>query len=226
MFATRLKLAAVLTFTAVGIRAEFLPVLMIEPVTTETPAALASLVQDANTLMRERHETPLFLRVYAQPAMSGSRRHGFLLSPAASFSGLMANQNAFRTDPKLEPLRKQFAALPEPGPASYLKAIRFAGTNTPGWLCNALIETADESRLLHEVDALTTLLQAAGDPPPLINVFRFISGPGPATHLVSINAASHQQLGTYLDRLLLGPSLLNDPGLTVLSKTIYEELVP
>jgi len=205
---------------------QFLPTLMIEPVTVSDPVAYAALVAKANQIMREQHKVPLFLRAYVSTSITGQTQPGFNLSPSASMAGIIANRETFARAPALAEIRAQINAITRPGPATYLKAIRFDGTNTPGWLGNTLVETDQEAVLLERVTLLKAALAVGPAEPPLINVFRVFAGAGPATHLVSINAASAVQLAQFLDILNSVPNPLNAPPITVLSTIPYEELSP
>lgn len=222
----RLLLVTLALLTPVLGESGFLPVLMIEPITISAPEEYAHRIAEINSLMRERHNTPLYIRAYVRPAMTGSEPQGFALSPSASMSGLMAARAAFLADPTLGKTRGRLKAITSNGPASYLKAVRFDGTHTPGWLCNTLVRTADETALLERVETMAALLTDSGDSPLLINVFRFIAGPGPETHLVSINTASSADLATRLDRLLEHPDPLNATSITLISRTVFHELIP
>lgn len=203
-----------------------MPTLMIEPVTVSDPVAYAALVAKANQVMREQHKVPLFLRAYVATSVTGQTQPGFNLSPSGSLAGIMANREIFNRTPALAEIRAQINALTRPGPATYLKAVRFDGTNTPGWLSNTLVKTDQESVLLERVARLKAALAVPPAEPPMINVFRVFAGAGTATHLVSINAASSVQLAKFLDALNAVPLSLDAPPVAVLNNTLYEELSP
>lgn len=207
--------------------AQFPPTLMIEPVTVADPIAYARLLAEANRVMREQHKVPLFLRAYVSTSITGQTQPGFNLSPSTSLVGVMANRETFARASEFAELRAWINSVARvTGPATYLKAVRFDGTNTPGWLCNTMVETGDEAALLARVAQIKTTLSAAPAEAPFINVFRVVAGPDPATHLVSINTASSAQRAGCLDALAAQPSPLQIPPVTVLGSTLYEELGP
>lgn len=223
----RPALFALLLLLAGPAFAQFLPTLVIEPVSISDPIAYAGLLAEANRVMREQHKTPLFLRTYVSTSITGQAQAAFNLSPSASFAGIMANRETFARAPELAAIRSQINTIARvTGPATYLKAVRFDGTNTPGWLSNKMVATSDETALLERVALIKTTLSAAPAEAPFINVFRVIAGPGPATHLVSINATSSVQLAGCLDALAAQPSSLHAPPVAVLSSTLYEEVGP
>jgi hypothetical protein len=200
---------------------------MIEPVSVADPIAYARLLAEANRVMREQHKVPLFLRAYLSTSITGQTQPGFNLSQSASLAGVLANREIFARAPELADLRARINAVARvTGPAICLKAVRFDGTNTPGWLCNTMVETGDEAALLSRVAQIKTTLSAAPAEAPFINVFRVVTGPGPATHLVSINAASSSQRAGCLDALAAQPSSLQIPPVAVLGSNLYEELDP
>ncbi len=134
---------AMLLLGAIAARAEFLPALRIEAVQVSDPKAYAALVAQANEAMRTKHQVPLFLRAYAATTLAGETCSAFTLSPAGSFEILQKNSTLFSADPDLADLRKK---LRHGGPATsptWFKAVRFDGTNTPGWLFNTLVKTDD-----------------------------------------------------------------------------------
>jgi hypothetical protein len=205
---------------------DFLPVIMVESITIRAPDTYAALVAEANTVMRERHAAPLYLRAYVAPTITGADFQGFALSPSASLTSLMAARTAFTADPSLADLREKLQALTLSGESTYLKAIRFDGTYTPGWLCNTLVKTTDETALLQRVQALVEQLSQPDTEPVFINVFRVIAGPGPSSHLVSINAPSSADLAIKLDRALAPLDTLTDSSVRLISRTFYRELIP
>lgn len=219
-------LSLLLVTTALA-QAPVLPALMIEAleVSDTDLAAYTRLVARANTAMRERHGVPLFLRAYTATSITGEPSATFALSPSGSFAGLMANRAAFATDSELSELRSELNALTTPAPATYLKTIRFDGTNTPGWLCNSMVRTTDESALLARVEALAAGLSLPDMSPPLINVFRILAGSYPATHLVSINAQSGQHLALLLDSLITAPNPLSLVPIEIVDTKLYHELI-
>lgn len=98
-------------------------------------------------------------------------------------------------------LRLRLAACVREEKATYLNAIRFDGTNTPGWLLNIFVNVEQEADVLQYADGLGQLMCATDLPPALINVFRVIVGESGFTHLVSVNLASREDLGKFLDCL-------------------------
>lgn len=212
--------------------ATFLPALMIEDVELTDPDHYVRLIGQANTAMREAHAVPLFLRLYATTSITGQHRRFFTLCPSGSFATLLANRAAFASDPALSLLHDELNALAQPGPAVMLKAVRFDGTFTPGWLNNFYVSTSNEAALVSRAAELTQLLTPAHATfaKPHLNVFRVVAGEPHYTHLVSVNASSAAHLADVLDRLAAAGWTLtsNDPAApcAVVHNTLYEELLP
>ncbi len=204
----------------------FLPVVWTETISVQSTSAYAELVAEANQAMNDRHDTPLFLRAYVRPTITGSTHTGFVLSPSGSLADLLSAQNAFATDPALRSIREKLKMSGWAGPTRYLKAIRFDGTHTPGWLFNSWISSSDESRLLEQVEKTAKLLVTDDQTRPLINVFRVIEGLGSETHLISLNAGSSAALADRLEHLSSRNNPLEDPAIEVYSRTLFREVEP
>lgn len=183
---------------------EFLPAIAIEETRPADPKSYVALVGQVNDAMRTRHRVPLFLRSYEATSHTGGTPATFVLSPAGSFEALLANGRTFATDPELADLREQLSQAGRSGPSIYLKAVRFDGTSSPGWLFNTRVKTNDEPTLLARIAALATLLTAPEHPAPRINVFRVVAGRTDFTHLVSVNTASSEELAMRLDAIVAG----------------------
>lgn len=209
---------------------EFLPVLLVESANVSDSETFASLVNDINTAMREGHDIPLFLRAYESHTVASTDTTKFILSPSSNYVSLLENHRIFSTDSALEPLRTQLSALASFGAPAYLQAVRFDGTNTPGWLNNFYVETSDESRLLEKVSALAAWLKGNNGEPALINVFHVIAGQPGFTHLVSINLQNSQSMGAFLDSLtIMNWSLEYSDGSgssKIIDNVIFKEMMP
>jgi hypothetical protein len=218
---------------ATAARGQFRPALFLEEQTmSDVPAYTAALAR-ANALMRANHGVPLFLRAYAAPALAGGSGETFSLSPAASFEALLKNTQTFATDSALADVRREIAAATAPGRGTYLKAVRFDGTNAPGWLWNSRVKTDDEPALLARVAELAALLLAAAPDrgPPSVNVFRVVAGHTGYTHLVSLNTAGPADLAACLDALAAAAFTLEFSRGTgaraeIVRSGVYRELGP
>jgi hypothetical protein len=200
--------------------AEFLPALALAPIEVAKAPAVSALVDRLNAAMRERHEVPLFLRVYQEISLGGQPvPRGFALCPSDSFAGLVANWRKLEGDGALESLRTEWQALAGGVPVTQVKAVRFDGTNAPGWLLNTWVRANNEAALLAWVAAW---VDGAGE--IKVNVFRVMSGAGKATHLVSANAASEEQLARFMDEVSASPSW--PAGVERVDGAIYREVGP
>lgn len=220
-----------LLLCAVAARAEFLPALRIEEVQIADPRSYAQHVAQTNEAMRTKHQVPLFLRAYIATTLTGESRSAFTLSPAGSFEILQKNGATFSADPDLADLREKLRLAGPATSTTHLKAVRFDGTNTPGWLFNTLVKTSDEPALLSRVAELATRLGQSGRPPPKLNVFRVIAGHSAYTHLVSLNEASEPDLAARLDAIAaagwtLEFSTPNGESCVIVQSTIYREMLP
>lgn len=229
---TALALACLLLGAAAA-RGQFRPAILVEELTVSDPPAFAAAIAQANALMRTHHEVPLFLRAYATPVLAGGSGAAFSLSPAASFEALLKNTQAFAADPALAEVRRQLVAATTPGPGTFLKAVRFDGTNTPGWLLNTRVKTDDEPALLARVAEWAAQLNGTGSDTgkPLINVFRVVAGHSGYTHLVSLNTAGSAELAARLDALAASPLTLafsagSGARCEIVHSAIYRELAP
>lgn len=190
-----------------------------------------TLINDINELMRTRHEVPLFLRGYESLTLSGGKKETFQLIPATSFADLAQNEQSFSTDPAFSELKTRLGSTTQSLNRIYLKAIRFDGTNSPGWLINTFVDSSDESNLLKRVVELKSLLSKHGIETAKINAFRSIVGSSQLSHLVSINLASVNQLGEVIDILALESWdwELSDPlhqKCSVIKSGVYREISP
>lgn len=229
---TILALACLLLGSVAG-RAQFRPAILVEELVVADPPALAAAVARANVLMRAHHDVPLFLRAYAATGVAGGSAAAFSLSPAASFEALLKNTRAFAAHQALADVRRQLIAATKPGTGTYLKAVRFDGTNTPGWLLNTRVKTDDEAALLARVSDWAAQLAATGPAAatPRVNVFRVVAGHSGYTHLVSLNTADSAELGARLDALAAGPlsltfSLSSGARCEIIDSAVYRELEP
>jgi hypothetical protein len=81
-------------------------------------------------------------------------------------------------------LRESLAAVStSSGAKTYLKAVRFDGTNNPGVLLNSLVSSNSEESLLSHLNEWELSLKAKEVEVPNTNVFRVILGDGSMTHL-------------------------------------------
>lgn len=220
-----------LLLCAVAARAEFLPALRIEEVQIAEPRGYTQLVAQTNEAMRTRHQVLLFLRAYVATTLTGETRSAFTLSPAGSFEILQKNGATFSADPDLADLREKLRLAGPVTSSTHLKAVRFDGTNTPGWLFNTLVKTSDEPALLSRVAELATRLGQPGRPPPKLNVFRVVAGHSTYTHLVSLNEASESDLATRLDAIAAAGwtpefSAPSGESCVIVQSTIYREMLP
>lgn len=175
--------------------AQLMPALAVEQLEISDTAGYAALVDEINAAMKEKYEVPLFLRAYESTSNSGLAARAFSLSPAGSFEDLMANQYKFEGDDAFAGFRERLDRMSVASPRVYLKAVRFDGTNSPGWLLNTLVKTADEAALL---EALAVGIFGS-ESEPKVNVFRVVAGSASFTHLVSLNFDSRAALGAGLD---------------------------
>jgi len=223
----RVLLLVLLLFLTTAARGAFLPTIRIEAVEVSDPPAYASLVARANEAMRTKYQVALFLRAYSAIVPPGEPSASFTLSPAASSGTLATNRERFASDSDLADLRRQLtAAAPSASMSVELEAVRFDGTNAPGWLCNSLVRTNDESALLARVAELAALPAPAK---PLINVFRVTQGTDAYTHLVSINAASATELAALLQSFAARAGTLefshaSGTRCTLVATTLYREM--
>ena len=213
---------------AAAARGAFLPTIRIEPVEVPDPPAYAALVTRANEAMRTKYQVPLFLRAYSALVPGGEPPASFTLSPAANSAALATNRERFEADSDLVELRRQLAAASSAGAPVELQAVRFDGTNTPGWLCNSFVKTNDEPALLARVAEL-----AARPAPvrPMINVFRVTAGSEAYTHLVSLNAASAPDLAALMESLTVHAGTLefshaSGARCDLVATTPYREMTP
>jgi hypothetical protein len=183
------------------VRAQVLPTLAIAEVAVSDVAAYGRLIEQANQAMRERHGVPLFLRAYGTLTAGGTMENIFSLRPADTLEHLAENAGAFAADPELRSVRMGIDAVARTGAMTYLKAIRFDGTNAPGFLINTQVKSGDEADLLLRVEALVETLRAVGLSNAKLNVFRVIEGDGSFTHLVSINLDSPGNAAKAMDAI-------------------------
>jgi|GEM_PF-5532010 len=220
---------AILTVFVSPVRGQIFPAIAVESVEIEDPVSYALLIEEANEFMRAEYAVPLFLRAYSASTLLGEPGESFLLSPSLSFDGLLANEAAFASDPRLKGLREQFAAVRALGSKTYLKAVRFDGTNTPGWLFNSLVQVPEEELLLKLMGRWTDTLSEADLELPKLNIFRVIAGDASFTHLVSVNAVSSEHLAQLLDLIAaagwpLDASKQGKLEATIYRQTLYREL--
>lgn len=220
-----------LLLNVLSARGEFLPTLLIVDVQVSDPAAYTKLIAQANGTMRTKHQVPLFLRAYESISLPEKTPARFALYPGASAEALAANRRLFAADPELVDLRAQLDRLVSAGPEILLKAVRFDGTNTPGWLINTLVKTDDEASLLARVVEFSSRLTLPDRPKPLINVFRVTAGTSAYTHLVSVNSATAEQLVERRGALTatgLSLAFANPSGTRceIVLTTEYRELLP
>ena len=177
------------------------PALCIEPIEITDASAYGELLATINTQMKDRYDVPLYLRSYATDSISGRMHGAFALSPSLTLEGLLKNEERFSSDLEMETIRQNLASVSRSvGPKTYLKAVRFDGTNTPGYLFNSLVAAESEDALLDYLDASLVALGDTGEMPK-VNVFRVLAGDGSFTHLVSFNLGSMDAVGALLDRV-------------------------
>jgi hypothetical protein len=208
-----------------------LPTLLIEAVKISDPRTYASLVQQINTRMRGTHAVPLFLRAYVSTTIPPGDGGAFLLCPSASMETLLRNRELFSTHDDFTALRKQLEPSRAGGAGTYLKAVRFDGTNNPGCLFNSCVATNREASILERIGELERLLEKREVGKPMINVFRVVSSAATYTHLVSINSPSLAQLTKVRAAIAAESwSLERDetPGAhgKVIGAGVFQELVP
>lgn len=200
-----------------------LPALIVEPVEILDEAAYARVLSAINAKMKMEHAVPLFLRAYYSDSLDGGMQSAFALSPALTFEALLKNQEVFGEDFNFVELRAAMAAVCQSsGPKTYLKAVRFDGTNSPGVLLNSLVKTDSESMLLEHLEEWMQSVAGLEVELPKLNVFRVISGEGSFTHLVSFNLKSVESAGLLMDQLAVLPLPVVNESPTVL----YHEISP
>ncbi len=203
----------------------FLPVLFVAEVRVQEFDRFAQALSTIDAVMRSTHNTSPFYRAYVQHGLETTSASGFLLSPAATFAQAFANLRVFNSEPALADSRSELAKVVEFATTTYLKAVRFDGTNTPGWLNNLLVDATNEDVLLQAVEELTSMLESESGR-PMINVFRVVAGSNDFTHLVSINAASETGLAVLLETLASLSPPLSNAGISVVRNALYFELLP
>lgn len=223
-----LFVSTVLGFS-VSCLAQVMPALSVQYVEASDSEQYADFVKAANAAMRARHDVGLYLRAYETRAITGQHGELFLLSPAGTFEQLFDNERQFAKHSDLADLRRQLGTVNPTAPRFYLKAIRFDGTNTPGWLLNTWVICDQEDVLLAAARDLKVALPAGTDDPLMINVFRIVAGPATATHLMSFNFPSAAKLSATLDALTENgwPEMgTSEPAarLQIVSSAIFREL--
>lgn len=199
-----------------------LPALMIEQITTDDPRAMIEALKQINAGMNSAAGVPQFLRLYQTQSLGNLETSGFLLSPAGDFTALLENNRRFIVDPKLARARSELDATTHLGAPVFLKAVRFDGTNTPGWLNNYLIRTDNEDRLLQSVANLHNIAQGSGGQ-VLVNVFRVVAGETDYTHLVSFNVANREALGSLMNVMV--DHRPRSPDFTVIANQLFAEIL-
>ena len=208
----------------------FLPSLLIAEVESNSRDDFIDSLAAVNLRMSEQHGVVPFLRYYQRTGLDVQGSQGFILSPADSFATAFANLQLFAQGATIRSSQDQPALVVQLGVTTYLQAIRFDGTNTPGWLNNIQLASADESALLAVVEEFAQQLEGEGIAAPMINVFRVVAGEAGYTHLVSINTASSERLAMLLDAYgNLGQRMLAaspQSSHSILSNSLYFELLP
>lgn len=200
--------------------AQILPALLVEDIKISDSAAYADLLDEINAEMKDRYGVPLFLRGYESISTVGRGTRAFSLSPSASFEALAANHQRFEETDEFAGYRERLEALSVASGQTYLKGIRFDGTNSPGWLMNVTVKAEDEDRLLERVEAL-----AFSDAfEPKVNVFRVLVGEGRFTHLVSLNFESRAALGAGMDEIARQGWRLEFEGCELVESVAFREL--
>lgn len=197
------------------------PTILVEPIEILDPQGYAQRMHQVNAEMKATHGVPLFLRAYTARGMDGRATASFQLSPALSFESLLSNQAFFAENATL---RESLAQVARPtGAPTYLKAIRFDGTNQPGWLINTLLQSDDESVLVEKIEAWMDRFPES-ELRPKVNLFRVLVGSDAYSHLLSINTDSGASLGKILDYLARTDGQLPIPRSMIRQQTIYQEI--
>lgn len=209
--------------------AAIFPVIIIEEVEITDSHDHAQLIGQINEAMNDKYGVSPFLRLYQNTSVSGKAIDTFTLSPSLTFEGLDKNQQLFKSDPDFAEYRQKLDNLSRASKKSYLKSIQFDGTHTPGWLFNHLILTSHETELLDHLNGLKVLVSNHGMPEPKINIFRVIAGETAFSHLVSINAASAEDIAKIMDVLSASPWSFESSEETavdfvVIKRSVYQEL--
>jgi len=215
----------------IGIRAQplatsFLPAIAVVELHVTDSAGYAKLVGEINQAMKEKYGVPLFLRAYGSSNLTGEIVEAFSLSPSATFENLADNQQRFLSDPKFGSYREELKHMGNHGRKTWLKAVRFDGTNSPGWLLNYLVDTRDEAGLLQRIEQFSALSENQGLEVPLINVFRVIVGESSFTHLVSVNTDSAEKIAKIMDVIAAQSWSFGFTNGVVVKNTGYQELLP
>lgn len=211
--------------------AQILPALSVEPLKISDAAAYGTLVEEINAAMKTEYGVPLFLRAYESTSMTGRGDRAFSLSPSVSFEALLENHARFEDNEKFSELRGRLDILSDSSGRVFLKAVRFDGTNSPGWLLNYLVRADDEEALLLGIASELQGLGLEEKGSPMLNVFRVVAGQSQFTHLVSLNFASSIALGAGMDAIAASDfdftySESGDQLCEVMESVVFRELGP
>lgn len=178
-----------------------MPVIVIQQVAAEESDVYAMLLAQNNATIKEKLGLEDFFRVYLGLTAGDDTGAVFVVTAADSFATLSKNSTAVFADPDLVARGDQLDAVRTLGPQTSWKAVRFDGAHKGAWIFNVWINVNDEPGYLTALSELRTLLDARGLKDVHLNVYRSIAGRTNASHFVSFNAPSSDQLAAFLDVL-------------------------
>ncbi|MGB0370226.1 MAG: hypothetical protein ACPGN3_02670 [Opitutales bacterium] len=216
---------AVLLSQTIAIKAEapeILPAICIEPVAFSDLPRFQQEMQAINARMSDQHDIPLFLRAYQSLDTQG----GFTLIPALSFESLLTNRDLFSKHPDWTAASNTLSrTLQSSGSHTYLKAVRFDGTHTPGTLLNLRVAAKNESKLLETLERWQTQTQETVSKDIYINMFRVEVGDGSFSHLISFNTDGLKMLGQALDaQPSITRAISESEHGSIISQSLYQEV--
>ncbi|HEY5550523.1 MAG TPA: hypothetical protein VIK52_01440 [Opitutaceae bacterium] len=176
-----------------------MPVIVIQQVDAEDTDVYAMLLARNNETIKEKLGFENFFRVYLGVTAGEDTGAVFVVTAADSFATLSKNSTVVFADLELAARGDQLDAVRTLGPQTSWKAVRFQGAHVGASIYNAWVSVTDEPGYLAALDELRALLDARGLKDVHLNFYRAVAGRTNATHFVSFNAPSSEQLAAFLD---------------------------
>jgi hypothetical protein len=176
-----------------------MPVIAIQQVETDDSTTYAMWIARNNEAIKARLGIDKYYHVYLGQAAGEESGAVFTVAAADSFATLAKNGQILMEDPALVESRAHLDTVRELGKRTLLKAVRYEGRNTEGWLYNTQATMSDEAGYLKAIDQLRALFDSHELKDARINVYRVIAGRENYTHLISINLPSSERLAAFLD---------------------------
>jgi len=198
----RLLVVSAVMMTAVGaLRADPLPVMVVQEVDTKNPEAYAGFIAKLNALAKARIGTEHFRHVW-QGDFAGENSHKlFVVTSFPSATELYQTQEKLKNYPEMDVLLGQMSDMRTLGASSLYKCVRNEGVYEGGVVFNTGIACTDEPAYQKALDSLKETFGANGFKDLKVNLYRIISGRTNTTHLVVMSLPNPVRLGELFDAL-------------------------